>query len=159
MGRPINSKFFAPASGPSAASAADGLDIKVDFRVGGANKVGHIVKQLGSKKFQVAEIGSSDALVVCTLTTGTLSVNNTMTITVKSHETNQSYHLTKISGRTATVKKIGTTGVLDGEKVSWDFAAAVDRTSDATRLSKVEIEQAGNDDVVDGDEDNFTDAG
>ena len=159
MGRPINSRFFAPATGPTAASAADGLDIKVDFRVGGANKVGHIVKQLGSKKFQVAEIGSSDAIVVCTLTTGNLTVNNTMTITVKSHETNQSYHLTKISGRTATVKKISNVGVLDGQKVAWDFAAPIDNTSDATKLSKVEIEQAGDDDIVNNDEDNFTDGG
>ena len=50
MGRPINKRFFGTPT-------AGGNEIKVDFHDGSAVTEGYIVKQLGSKKFRVKEIG------------------------------------------------------------------------------------------------------
>ena len=44
MGRPLNKKFFGPAT-------AGGNEIKVNFYNGAAVVEGYIVKQIGSKSF------------------------------------------------------------------------------------------------------------
>ena len=65
MGRPINKRFFGTPT-------AGGNEIKVDFHDGSAVTEGYIVKQLGSKKFRVKEIGGSTEYDRF-LTTGKLS--------------------------------------------------------------------------------------
>ena len=78
MGRPINKRFFGTPT-------ASGNEIKVNFHDGSAVVEGHIVKQLGSKKFRVRATedgGSYDR----TLVTGKLPAALTgteMTISVK----------------------------------------------------------------------------
>ena len=57
MGRPINKRFFGTPT-------AGGNEIKVDFHDGSAVTEGYIVKQLGSKKFRVKEIGGSTEYAV-----------------------------------------------------------------------------------------------
>ena len=60
MGRPLNKRLFGVAGvGPT----AGGTEIKVNFHNGTAVKEGYIVKQLGSKKFRVEEIGTSGTFV------------------------------------------------------------------------------------------------
>ena len=55
MGRPLNKRFFGEPT-------AGGNEIKVDFHNGTAVVEGSIIKQLGSKKFRVQEIGASDRI-------------------------------------------------------------------------------------------------
>ena len=55
MGRPLNKRFFGKEGvGPT----ASGNEIKVNFHNGSAVKEGYIVKQKGSKRFVVEEIGT-----------------------------------------------------------------------------------------------------
>ena len=65
MGRPLNKRYFGEPT-------AGGNEIKCDFHNGTAVVEGHIVRQKGSKKFVVAEIGASDTEYTCTLKTGIL---------------------------------------------------------------------------------------
>ena len=68
MGRPLNKRLFGVAgTGPT----ASGNEIKVNFHNGSAVKEGFIVKQLGSKKFRVEEIGTAGTFD-CTLATSKL---------------------------------------------------------------------------------------
>ena len=149
MGRPLNKRLFAVAgTGPTAGST----EIKVNFHNGTAVKEGYIVKQLGSKKFRVEEIETA-GLFDCTLKTGVLPAALTagqMSISVQGADS-ETYGVSKISGRTLTVAKPSNTGsnALDGQKLAWDFAAA--------SAGKVQVEEAGDDDVANLDDDDFTD--
>ena len=68
MGRPLNKRFFGKEGvGPT----ASGNEIKVNFHNGSAVKEGYIVKQKGSKRFVVEEIGTGGTFT-CTLATGKL---------------------------------------------------------------------------------------
>ena len=145
MGRPLNKRFFGT---PTAA----GNEIKVDFHNGTAVKEGYIVKQKGSKKFVCEEIETAGEYT-CVLTTGKLPAALTageMSILVQGAD-NETYGVSKISGRTLTVAAPSATGsnALDGTKLSWDFAAA--------SAGKVKVEEAGDDDVANTDDDDFTD--
>ena len=66
MGRPLNKKYFGPPT-------AGGSEIKCDFYTGATITEGYIVKQLGSKKFRVAAIGTPGTKYDCFLTTGKLA--------------------------------------------------------------------------------------
>ena len=149
MGRPLNKRLFGVEGvGPTAA----GNEIKVNFHNGSGVKEGYIVKQLGSKKFRVEEIETAGTFD-CTLKTGVLPAalsSGEMAISVQGVDS-ETYGVSKISGRTLTVAKPSNTGsnALDGQKLAWDFAAA--------SAGKVKVEEAGDDDVANSDDDDFTD--
>ena len=149
MGRPLNKRLFGVAgTGPT----ASGNEIKVNFHNGSAVKEGYIVKQLGSKKFRVEEIGTAGTFD-CTLKTGVLPAalsSGEMSISVQGADS-ETYGVSKIAGRKLTVVAPSATGsnALDGTSLSWDFAAA--------SAGKVKVEEAGDDDVANADDDDFTD--
>ena len=150
MGRPLNKRLFTTAAGGATAGANE---IKVNFHNGSSVVEGTIVRQKGSKKFIVAETGATDTEITCTLVSGKLPAALTsgeMTISVQGSD-NETYGVSKISGRTLTVAKPSNTGsnALDGQKLAWDFAAA--------SAGKVKVEEAGDDDVANSDDDDFTD--
>jgi hypothetical protein len=150
MGRPLNKRLFTTAAGGATAGANE---IKVNFHNGSSVVEGTIVRQKGSKKFIVAETGATDTEVTCTLVTGKLPAALTsgeMTISVQGAD-NETYGVSKITGRKVTVVAPSATGsnALDGQSLAWDFAAA--------SSGKVKIEEAGDDDVANLDDDDFTD--
>ena len=148
MGRPLNKRLFTTAAGGATAAASE---IKVNFHNGSSVVEGTIVRQKGSKKFIVAETGAADTEVTCTLTTGklpsTLSAGE-MSISVQGND-NETYNVSKITGRKVTVVAPNATGsnALDGLSLAWDFAAA--------SAGKVKLEEAGDDDVANTDDDDF----
>lgn len=151
MGRPLNKRLFGVAGvGPT----AGGSEIKINFHNGTAVKEGYIVKQLGSKKFVCEEIGTG-GLFTCTLTTGALPANLTagqMAISFKMDDA-ETYTVSKISGRKATLSAPSATGAnaYDGTSVPWNFAAH------ATDDGAAQIEEAGDDNTLIGtDDDDFT---
>jgi len=149
MGRPINKKFFGVPT-------AGGNEIKVDFHNGPAVTEGYIVKQLGSKKFRVAAIGTPGTKYDRFLTTGKLAsalTGTEMAITVKGDDA-ETYQVSKISGRKATIIAPDGTGsnALSGTSIAWNF-------STANNDSAVQFEEAGDDDTLVGtDDDDFTNA-
>ena len=150
MGRPLNKRLFTTAAGGATAGANE---IKVNFHNGSSVVEGTIVRQKGSKKFIVAETGATDTEVTCTLVTGKLPAALTsgeMTVSVQGAD-NETYGVSKITGRKVTVVAPSATGsnALDGQSLAWDFAAA--------SAGKVKLEEAGDDDVANTDDDDFTD--
>ena len=150
MGRPLNKRLFSTAAGGATAGANE---IKVNFHNGSSVVEGTIVRQKGSKKFIVAETGATDTELTCTLVTGKLPAALTsgeMSISVQGAD-NETYGVSKITGRKVTVVAPSATGsnALDGQSLAWDFAAA--------SSGKVKIEEAGDDDVANLDDDDFTD--
>ena len=150
MGRPLNKRLFGVAgTGPTAGST----EIKVNFHNGTAVKEGYIVKQLGSKKFRVEEIETAGTFD-CTLTTGVLPAALTsgqMSISVQGSD-NETYGVSKITGRKVTLAKPSATGAnaLDGESQKWALTGAA-----ATGL--VRMEEAGDDNTLVGtDDDDLT---
>jgi len=147
MGRPINKRFFGPAT-------AGGNEIKVDFYGTESVLEGYIVKQLGSKKFRVAAIGTPATTYDRVLTTGKLPATLTgteMSISVKGDD-GETYGVSKIAGRKVTLAQPSATGAnaLDGTSISWNFT-----TSDGDYA--VEVEEAGADDTLIGtDDSDFT---
>ena len=147
MGRPINKRFFGPAT-------AGGNEIKVDFYNGAAVVEGYIVKQLGSKKFRVAAIGTPATTYDRFLTTGKLPATLTgteMAISVKGDD-GETYGVSKISGRKATIVAPSATGAnaLDGQSIAWNFSTSAGDYA-------VQVEEAGDDNVLVGaDDDDFT---
>jgi len=150
MGRPLNKRLFTTAA---AGATAGANEIKVNFHNGSSVVEGTIVRQKGSKKFVVAETGTTDTEITCTLVTGKLPAalsSGEMTISVQGAD-NETYGVSKITGRKVTVVAPSATGsnALDGQSLAWDFAAA--------SSGKVKIEEAGDDDVANTDDDDFTD--
>ena len=149
MGRPINPRLFGAAGvGPTAGST----EIKVNFHNGTAVKEGYIVKQLGSKKFRVEEIGTSGTFD-CTLKTGILPAAlsaTEMSITVLGADS-ETYGVAKITGRKITLAQPSATGsnALDGESVQWKLTGSA-----ASGI--VRMEEAGDDNTLVGtDDDNY----
>jgi len=146
MGRPLNKRLFGT---PTAA----GNEIKVNFHNGSAVKEGYIVKQKGSKKFVCEEIGTSGEFT-CTLTTGKLPAAlaaGEMAISFNMDDS-ETYTVSKISGRKATLSSPSATGsnAYDGKSVPWNFATS---TSDGA----AQVEEAGDDNILVGtDDDDFT---
>jgi hypothetical protein len=149
MGRPLNKRLFADATtGPGA-----GDEIKVNFHDGAGVKEGFIVKQKGSKRFVCSEAGASDTVHTCVLTTGKLPsalAAGEMSISFKMDD-EETYTVSKISGRKATLSAPSATGsnLYDGASVAWNFATSlVDGAA--------QVEEAGADDVANTDDDDFT---
>ncbi len=150
MGRPLNKRFFGVAgTGPT----ASGTEIKVNFHNGTAVKEGFIVKQLGSKKFRVEEIGTGGTFD-CTLTTGKLPAAlaaTEMSISVQGADS-ETYGVSKISGHKVTLAQPSATGsnALDGKTVQWALTGAA-----ATGIGR--MEEAGDDNTLVGtDDDDLT---
>tara|TARA_B100001093_G_scaffold432092_1_gene428425 strand:+ start:62 stop:520 length:459 start_codon:yes stop_codon:yes gene_type:complete len=149
MGRPLNKRLFADATtGPT----AGGNEIKVDFHNGSAVKEGFIVRQKGSKRFLCSEAGTADTTHLCTLVTGKLPAAlaaGEMIISVQGNDS-ETYGVSKISGRVATVVAPSATGsnALTNTRQAWGFAAAA--------AGIVKIEEAGDDDAAGSDDDDFT---
>ena len=149
MGRPLNKRLFADATtGPT----AGGNEIKVDFHNGSADKEGFIVRQKGSKRFLCSEAGTADTTHLCTLVTGKLPAAlaaGEMIISVQGSDS-ETYGVSKISGRVATVVAPSATGsnALTNTRQAWGFAAAA--------AGIVKIEEAGDDDAAGSDDDDFT---
>ena len=104
MGRPLNKRLFG-------APTAGGNEIKINFHNGTAVKEGYIVKQVGSKKFVCEEIGTAGEYT-CTLTTGKLPAAlaaGEMAISFKMDD-EETYTVSKISGRKATLSAPSATG-------------------------------------------------
>lgn len=148
MGRPLNKRLFGE---PTAA----GNEIKVDFHNGTAVKEGYIVKQKGSKKFVCEEIGTAGEFT-CTLTTGKLTsalVAGEMAITMLMDDS-ETYQVSKISGRKATLVAPDATGsnAYDGKSVPWNFTVS-------TNDGAAQVEEAGDDNTLTGtDDDDFANA-
>jgi len=149
MGRPINKKFFGT---PTAA----GKEIKVDFWGTASVLQGYIVKQLGSKKFRVAALGTGGTPTYDRfLTWGKLPsalTGTEMSISVKADD-GETYNCKKIAGRKMTVIAPTATGsnVYDGKSIPWNF-------STSTTDGAVEVEEAGDDDAGTGATDFTEDA-
>jgi len=150
MGRPLNKRFFGVAgTGPT----ASGNEIKVNFHNGSAVKEGYIVKQKGSKRFVVEEIGTGGTFT-CTLATGKLPANlasGEMSISVQGADS-ETYGVSKIAGRKVTLAKPSATGsnALDGTSLKYALTGAA-----ASGL--VRMEEAGDDNTLSGtDDDDFT---
>ena len=151
MGRPLNKRLFGKAGvGPTAA----GNEIKVNFHNGTAVKEGYIVKQVGSKKFVCEEIETA-GLFTCTLATGKLPAALTageMAISFKMDD-GETYGVSKISGRKATLAKPSATGanLYDGKSVAWSFSTSL-------YDGAAQVEEAGDQNTLVGtDDDDFTD--
>ena len=149
MGRPLNKRLFTTAA---AGATAGKNEIKVNFHDGTSVKEGTIIKQKGSKKFVCAETGTADTTHICTLVTGKLPAalaSGEMSISVQGNDS-ETYGVAKITARKVTVAQPSATGsnALDGLSLKWDFAAAA--------AGKVKLEEAGDDDVANTDDDDFT---
>ena len=149
MGRPLNKRLFGVAgTGPT----AGGTEIKVNFHNGTAVKEGYIVKQLGSKKFRVEEIGTS-GLFDCTLKTGVLPANLTagqMSISVQGADS-ETYGVAKITGRKVVLASPSATGsnALAGTSLKYALTGAA-------AAGLVRMEEAGDDNTLTGtDDDDF----
>ena len=150
MGRPLNKRFFGKEGvGPT----ASGNEIKVNFHYGSAVKEGYIVKQKGSKRFVVEEIGTGGTFT-CTLATGKLPAalaSGEMSISVQGADS-ETYGVSKIAGRKVTLAKPSATGsnALDGTSLKYALTGAA-----ASGL--VRMEEAGDDNTLSGtDDDDFT---
>ena len=150
MGRPLNKRLFGVAgTGPTSGST----EIKVNFHNGTAVKEGYIVKQLGSKKFRVEEIGTSGTFD-CTLKTGVLPAALTsglMSISVQGSDS-ETYGVSKITGRKVTVAQPSATGsnALDGTSLKFALTGSA-------ATGTVRMEEAGDDNTLSGtDDDDFT---
>lgn len=151
MGRPLNKRNFTTAA---AGATAGKNEIKVSFHNGTAVVEGTIIKQKGSKKFVVAETGAADTEFTCTLKTGVLPAALTagqMSIMVLGNDA-ETYTVSKITGRKVTVVAPSATGTnaLAGKSLAYQMGAAAS-------AGVVRMEEAGDDDVANVDDDDFTD--
>ena len=146
MGRPLNKRLFGvEGTGPT----ASGNEIKVNFHNGSAVKEGYIVKQLGSKKFRVEEIGTAGTFD-CTLATGKLPAAlsaGEMSISVQGADS-ETYGVSKIAGKKITLAAPSSTGsnALDG------LATAFVLTGSAS-AGVARMEEAGDDNTLSGSDD------
>ena len=156
MGRPVNKRFFGVEGvGPTATEN----EIKVNFHNNAGVKEGYIVKQTGSKTFVCEEIGTAGTFE-CTLTYDDLPANlsaGEMSMSVQMDD-GETYLVSKIAGRCVTLAAPTGTGsnAYDGQKVAWQFGSSA-AAADSTTRAYGQIEEAGDDNVLAGaDDDDFT---
>ena len=113
MGRPLNKRKLGDTGGL-------GSQISVTADVGAGAGAGFIVKQTGSKRF-LCSVGGTEA--VCSLGAGAPGVGEVRIGVLDSAL--GTYDVTKISGRTCTVKPQTGTQFAQGDKVAWNIDAAV----------------------------------
>jgi len=152
MGRPLNKRLFAKADvGPTVA----GKEIQVHFYDGsGGGAEGFIVRQRGTRKFVVSPTGEIDKTYTCVLVAGLEPGELTfgqMLIKVKADD-EEVYTVSKITGHRATlVKNEAGNNIYDGKSLPWTFIA--DLTD-----GYVQIEEAGDNDVIDGSQTDVTES-
>ena len=151
MGRPLHKRNFTTAADGATAGKNE---IKVSFHNGSAVKEGTIIKQKGSKRFVVAETGADDTEYTCVLKTGVLPAAlsaGEMSIMVLGND-GETYTVSKITGRKVTVVAPSATGsnALDGKSLAYQMGSAAS-------AGVVRMEEAGDDDVANTDDDDFTD--
>ena len=113
MGRPLNKRNLGDTGDA-------GSQISVTADVGAGAGAGFIVKQKGSKRFLCSVSGTE---AVCTLVAGAPAAGEVrINVTDSAAGT---YDVTKISGRTCTVKPQTGTEFAQGDKVAWNRDAAV----------------------------------
>lgn len=126
MGRPINKKHF----------GNDANSIKVQFKTGGTEYNGYIVKQLGTKKFRVTNGANPNPVTAdCKLSSadsGALN-NGDMTITVKTDAAPPN--------NIVQILKITAHQIVDENGVTYPWTFTQDNTDD-----KVEMEDVTTDD-------------
>ena len=128
MGRPLNKRYFGPPT-------AGGDEIKVQFNSGSGSTPGYIVKQTGSKRFNVSNAGGTDTGTCYLVDKASAALAaGEMSIVVNDNGTPR--QVVKISGRTVTLD--------NGSKIKWDFTGTG---------TTVEIEEAGTDANMTGADD------
>ena len=126
MGRPLNKRYFGEPT-------AGGNEIKVRFRATGqAEANGWIVKQLGSKKFRCTDGTAVKDCVLVDKASAAIAAGE-MSIVVKD-DGGTARQVTKIAGRKVTLDT--------GASIAWNM-------SDSTTDGAVEMEEAGDDAVID----------
>ena len=137
MARPLNKRYFKSA----AAGPGTGNEIKVQFHNGTGSVAGWIVKQTGSKRFKCTDGTNTKTCYLVDKASGDLLAGE-MTITVKN-DAGTAKRVKKLAGRKLTLA--------DGTISFWSF-------SNSTTDGKVEMEEAGEDKIIDNsttDEDDF----
>ena len=115
MGRPLNKRNLGD-------TADAGSQISVTADVDGvAGVAGYIVRQRGSKRFEVTTAAGT---AVCSLVAGATTGIGTMNINVTDSAAG-TYYVSKISGRTCTVQPNTGTEFSAGDKVAWNRTGAV----------------------------------
>lgn len=92
---------------------------------GGSSKPADIIKQVGSKRFQVR---TADGVAICALKDSAASSTGEMTITA-TDSAGGTYFVTKISNRKATIVQNTGTQFGSGVTVAWTFGDAVNGQS------------------------------
>ena len=128
MGRPLNKRYFGPPT-------AGGNEIKVQFNSGSGSTPGYIVKQTGSKRFNVSNAGGT-VTGTCYLVDKASAALAAGEMSIVVDDNGTSRQVVKIAGRTVTLD--------NGSKIKWDFTG-----TGAT----VEIEEAGTDANMTGADD------
>jgi len=115
MGRPLNKRNLGD-------TGDTGYQISVSADVDGvAGVAGYIVRQRGSKRFEVTTAAGT---AVCSLVASATTGQGTMSINVTDSAAG-TYYVSKISGRTCTVEPNTGTEFSAGDKVVWNRDAAV----------------------------------
>ena len=132
MGRPLNKKYFGP---PTTA----GKEIKVRFFDGTNDKIGWIIKQLGTKKFRVTDGSVIKDCKLVPVDYTDINAEGEMSISVKND-----------AGTVVQVAKITGNLVVDetGGSIKWGF----DDFNAAGTEGVAEMEEAGTDDSMTGDD-------
>jgi hypothetical protein len=98
------------------------------FVTGGGNKLGDIVKQVGSRRYRVR---TADGTMVCSLVTdGVANAAGEMTITA-TDSSSKTYYVSKLTSRKAVLVPFGSAGheFVSGTAIRWSFGTAVLNTS------------------------------
>ena len=115
MGRPLNKRNLGD-------TGDTGSQISVSADVDGvAGVAGYIVRQRGSKRFEVTTAAGT---AVCSLVASATTGQGTMSINVTDSALG-TYYVSKISGKTCTVEPNTGTQFSAGDKVAWNRDAAV----------------------------------
>ena len=115
MGRPLNKRNLGD-------TGDTGSQISVSADVDGvAGVAGYIVRQRGSKRFEVTTAAGT---AVCSLVASATTGQGTMSINVTDSALG-TYYVSKISSRTCTVEPNTGTEFSAGDKVVWNRDAAV----------------------------------
>jgi len=115
MGRPLNKRNLGD-------TGDTGSQISVSADVDGvAGVAGYIVRQRGSKRFEVTTAAGT---AVCSLVASATTGQGTMSINVTDSALG-TYYVSKISGKTCTVEPNTGTEFSAGDKVVWNRDAAV----------------------------------
>ena len=177
MGRPLNKRRFADAViGPlgsleqSDTEKVFQREIKVNFHNGTEIVEGFIVKQMATRKFKVSAVGADDTVYTRILTGGVdpaALTGDQFTISFKmvdEHDFYEVYTCSKITQYRAVLTKFNEDGsnYYHNKQVRWEFLKAAEASpyyQTPSRSGIAQIEEAGINDVIDGDGNDFLETG